>query len=111
LLQTLDTNATPGTIDMPSSKPVFFRRLIFAVVSKQADDLPIKRCFKSIPSYNKLSAAYNQRFNIQFHQMLEIGVQLILGKIGEKFRLGASVNLTDAIDNFPFAHNGILQNF
>lgn len=69
------------TIDMPSS-PEMFGRLIFTVVSRQADVLPITSCFKSLPPYNKLSAAYNQRFNIQFHQMLKVGVQLILGKIG-----------------------------
>jgi hypothetical protein len=36
--------------------------------------------------------------------MLEIGIQLFVRKIGEKFRLGASVNFTDAIDQFPFTH-------
>ncbi len=96
---------------MPPSTPDFFSHPIFAVFSKKADYLPIKSCFKYIPPYNKLSAAYDQRLNIQFHQMLKIRVQLILGKIRQKFRLGALVNLTDAIDEFPFAHNGILQNF
>jgi hypothetical protein len=82
---------------MPSSKPDLFGRPIFAVVSKHPDNLTVKSCLKSIPPGKKLSAAYYQRFNIQFHQMLKIGVQLILGKVGEKFRLGASVNLTYTI--------------
>jgi hypothetical protein len=82
---------------MPSSTPGLFGRLIFAVVPEQADNLPITSCLKFIPPYKILSAAHNQRFDIQFHQMLKIGIQLILGKIGEKFRLGASVNLTDTI--------------
>ncbi len=57
----------------------------------------------------KTLAAYNQFFNIQFHQMFKIGIQLLFGKIGEKFRLCAAVNLTNTIDDFPFAHSDILQ--
>jgi len=36
--------------------------------------------------------------------MLEIRVQFFFRKIGEKFRLGASVYFTDAIYQFPFTH-------
>jgi hypothetical protein len=57
----------------------------------------------------KTLAAYYQLFNIQFHQMLKIGIQFFFGKIGEKFRLCAAVNLTYTIDDFPFTHSDILQ--
>jgi len=43
--------------------------------------------------------------------MLKISVQFFFRKTGEKFRLRASVNFTDAVDQFPFAHSDILQNF
>jgi len=36
--------------------------------------------------------------------MLEIGVQIFFGKNGEKFRLGASVDFTNAIYQLPFTH-------
>jgi hypothetical protein len=48
--------------------------------------------------------ADNQFFQIQIHQMLEIGVQIFFGKNGEKFWLGAFVDFTNAIYQLPFTH-------
>lgn len=60
---------------------------------------------------HKSSAAHHQLFYIQFHQVFKISVQLFLGKIGEKLRLGSSVYFTDALDQLPFTHSDILLNF
>ena len=49
-------------------------------------------------------AANNQFFQIQLHQMLKISVELFLGKIGEKFRLGTSVDFTNVVYQLPFTH-------
>jgi hypothetical protein len=36
--------------------------------------------------------------------MLKIGIQIFFGKTGEKFRLGTSVDFTNAIYQLPFTH-------
>jgi hypothetical protein len=59
---------------------------------------------------HKSSAAHHQLFYIQFHQVFKISVQLFLGKIGEKLRLGPSVYFTDALNQLPFTHSDILLN-
>jgi hypothetical protein len=68
-------------------------------------------CLNGVFCFTKTLAAYNQFFNIQFHQMLKIDIQLLFGKSREKFGLCAAVNLTNTLDQFPFAHSDILLNF
>ena len=36
--------------------------------------------------------------------MLKVSVQVLFGKIGQKLRLGALVDFTNAVYQFPFAH-------
>jgi hypothetical protein len=48
--------------------------------------------------------ADSQLFQIQLHQMLKVGFQILLRETGEKFRLGAFVDFTDAVYQLPFAH-------
>jgi hypothetical protein len=85
--------------------------LLSLLLPNQRTNLECPHCFKSIPPYNKLSAAHSQYFHIQFHQMLKISIQFFFRKTGEKFRLRASVNFTDAVDQLPVAHSDILQNY
>jgi hypothetical protein len=50
------------------------------------------------------SGADDQLFQVQLHKVLKIGIQLLFRKLCEKFRLGASVDFTDAIYQLPFVH-------
>ena len=47
----------------------------------------------------------NKLFEVKLHKMLEIFVKLLFRKIGQKLRLGALVNFTDAVNQFILAHN------
>lgn len=51
-----------------------------------------------------LSVAESQVLEVQFQQMFEIILELIFWEIGEKLRLGACVDLADAVYQFSFAH-------
>jgi hypothetical protein len=48
--------------------------------------------------------ANGQFLQIELHQVLKICGQILFGKIGEKFRLGAFVDLTNAVYQLPFVH-------
>jgi hypothetical protein len=48
--------------------------------------------------------AKSELFQIQLHQVLEILLKLLLGKIREKLRLGALVDFADAVNQLPFTH-------
>jgi len=54
-------------------------------------------------NYERL-AANDQLLQIKLHQMLKICGQFLFGKSGEKFRLGAFVDFTNAVYQFSFGH-------
>jgi hypothetical protein len=62
------------------------------------------------PSRNSSLTADSQFFQIQLHQMLEINLQIVFGKIGQELWLGAFVNLANTVYQLPFAHTPILKN-
>lgn len=48
--------------------------------------------------------AHRQLFQIQFHEMFQIGREVLFGKLGEKLHFRAPVDLADAIDQFLLIH-------
>jgi hypothetical protein len=48
--------------------------------------------------------AKSKLFQIKLHQVLEILLELLLGKIREKLWLGALVDFADAVNQLPFTH-------
>ncbi len=48
--------------------------------------------------------AKSELFQVKLHQVLEILLEILLGEIREKLRLGALVDFADAVNQLPFTH-------
>lgn len=55
-------------------------------------------------NFSSGSAAQAYFLQVQFHQMLEVIVEVLLREAGKELRLGALVDLTNALNQLTFAH-------